>query len=133
MGLVKTEAKHQRPFAMFPTMSTATLATPSGTFVLWPDRVGNAKTDEIYPVAGASGAVETSGTVRQRIGLLRTTLTGGLGVFFPKKIDDRRLYVTVSGPRFVWVVELPTKRGAESAARVFVAQLEQAARQSQPA
>lgn len=73
------------------------------------------------PLAGARATVDTAGGFDRRLSASRVIMTGGLGLFWKKKVDNRELYVLVEGQGFSVVEKVDPKKGAE--ARKFAGQL----------
>lgn len=121
----------QKPWWKQPTLREA-LGRPSrlefGGFVLEGGETLIYKKTR-YPVAGAEARVESVGDIQRRITATRMLTTGVFAFAFKKKIDERELYLSVSGDSFEFVVSLDPKRGAE--ARMFAAQVTMAGKRAQ--
>ena len=72
------------------------------------------------PVAGARASLETVGEVRRRVTVTRLAATGIFAFALKKKVDDRALWLTITGPSFEAVVEVKPKH--ERNARLWVAE-----------
>jgi len=105
----------------------ASLATPQGRLRLSSTTFYDGQSGR--PLAGVHASVEDSGTVHRRFSLTRLALLGPAAVAFPKKLDDRELYLTIEGPEWVVVraIALKTNPSAAVAAREFVAKVNHAA------
>lgn len=100
-------------------------ANTFGTVRISSGRVFDTKTGEGGPVAGARATVETSGQLEKRVTATRLILTGPLAFGLRKKNDSRKLFLTVEGEGFAFVVEVDPKR--ERQAREFAAKINTAA------
>ena len=64
------------------------------------------------PLGTVTARVESSGEIDRRLSATRVVLTGGLGLFWKKKMDSRQLFLTIEGPGVAWVDELAPKEQA---------------------
>lgn len=74
-----------------------------------------------WPLLGAHAAVDSTGQIRSRYTLTRFLLLGPFALAFKKKIDERKVYLTVTTVAGETVVLLDGK--AELAAKVYAAQI----------
>jgi hypothetical protein len=82
------------------------------------------------PVAGCTARVESAGEIDRRLSATRVLATGGLGLFWKKKVDHRTVYLTIEGDGFSIVEEVGPK--VEKQARKFAAQLATLGRSAPP-
>lgn len=80
---------------------------------------------QAQPLSGVTAVVESVGQLQRRITATRLATIGVFALAMRKKIDDRELYMTIAGPTFEWLVELPPNDG--SAARQFASEINNAA------
>ena len=85
--------------------------TVAGEKIIHPDGSG--------PLAGARATVDSGGGIDRRLSLTRVVFTGGLGLFWKKKVDYRETYMLVEGDGFAFVIKVPQKQNMR--ARKFAA------------
>lgn len=81
---------------------------------------------ESMPLAGAHATVDTAGSIDRRLSATRVVLTGGLGLFWKKKQDNREVYLLIEGEGNAFVVKVDPDDG--EAARKFAAKINVAAK-----
>lgn len=78
--------------------------------------------DDSGPLVGATARIENAGDIQRRVTVSRVLLTGGVGLFLKKKVDNRELYLTIEGDGYSIVRALdPKKDGTTS--REFAARV----------
>jgi hypothetical protein len=66
------------------------------------------------PIAGARATVETAGLITRRITATRILALGVFALAFLKKRDSRELFLTIEGPTFQILAELPPKEATRA-------------------
>ena len=79
------------------------------------------------PLAGASARVDSGGGIDRRLSATRVVATGGLGLFWKKKVDHRESFLTIDGQGFSFVAKVNPKHNER--ARKFAAKINAAATQ----
>ena len=80
------------------------------------------------PIATCEARVESAGEIDRRLSATRVIATGGLGLFWKKKVDSREVYLTIDGPDAGWMLELKPKKQAK--ARRFATEFNAAAKKA---
>jgi hypothetical protein len=62
------------------------------------------------PLSGAHATVDFGGAIDRRLSLTRVALTGGLGLFWKKKVDKRETYLLVEGEGFALMEQVDPKK-----------------------
>lgn len=109
------------------------LPAPGGALSLTDQEllVGYGPNPARFPLVGLTATVEDSGTVNRRMTVTRMATLGPLAAAAPKKLDDREVYVSITGPAISIVKAIPLN-GFPTAglrAREFVLALNQRAEQ----
>jgi hypothetical protein len=87
--------------------------------------VGEGRPRARYPLAGAHAAVEDVGQLSRRITLTRMAAFGVFSLALRKRVDDRSVFLSVTGPAVATVREITVRHhpGARLQARQFATRL----------
>lgn len=117
-----------RPIPAAPVMQAAPRVASYTGITLYGDSIGKGR--ERYPLAGVTASMEQGSELEKRITATRLVM---LGVFAlaAKKSKGGEWFLTIEGPRFTWVVEVPRKEIGK--ARKFAGQVSSQVKSSTPA